>query len=166
MGIWAGWPCRAKAVGRARPHEGGPALTGDERRRFDEIARRIDRDVPASGVDEVPPTTAVVPVRLAALGLFVVGLTGVLTGLARSDTIVLVVVGIVPAAVATILIALARASGPSAAPAAPLFRRFWSWLTTCAEDGCTNHPVHLGWCREHAPGYDSRPEEYWGDDPR
>jgi hypothetical protein len=165
MGICAGRPDRNKGVRRARaahPHQGDPALTRDERRRFEEIARRIHQD-------ELPiaPTTTVIPARLAALGLFVVGATGVLIGLARSDVVVLTVIGIVPAASAMLLIALARARCPATASAAasPL-KRFWSWLTTCAEDGCGNHPVHLGWCGEHAPGHDPAPDEYWGDEYR
>jgi hypothetical protein len=105
------------------PHEGDPALTRDEQRRFDEIARRIDRDeIP------VPPTAAAVPPRLAALGLFLVAATGILTGLARGDAVVLAVVGIVPAVSATLLIALARTRGPAPAPGPP-GRRLWRWLT-------------------------------------
>jgi hypothetical protein len=176
MGKWAGWPGRIKSAGRARPaqpHADGLALTRDERRRFDEIARRIDQDAAAADVDEVPapPSAAVVPVRLAAVGLFAVGGTGILTGLARGDTVVLTVVGIVPAAVAMLLIGLARARGPAPAPRdGLLIRRFWLWLVTCAENGCDRHAVHLGWCSEHArydPG--EYRDEYWGDqrpDPR
>jgi hypothetical protein len=133
-----------------------PGLSCDERRRFDEIARRIDQDE-----FPIPLTTTVIPVRLAALGLFVVSATGVVTGLARSDAIILAVVGFVPAAVAVLLIVLVRAPGrATAAPTGPLF---WRWLTTCAEDGCRSHPTHLGWCSEHAPGYDPGPDEYWED---
>ena len=161
MGMWAGWPGRAKAVGRPeRSREDGPALTRDEERRFDEIARRIEQDV-----DEVPApaTTAVVPARLAAVGLAVVGATGLLTGFARSDLVVLAVVGIAPLAVAMLLLGLATAPRPaSARSGGPLVTRFWWWLTTCAEDGCREHPVHLGWCREHAPRSAAEPDEFWG----
>jgi hypothetical protein len=161
MGIWAGWPGRAKAVGRpVPPRADGPALTRDEQRRFEEIARRIDQDV-----DEVavPPTTAVIPARLAAVGLFVVAGTGILAGLARGDAVVLTVVGIVPAATAVLLLAMASARRSASAPSsAPPIKRFWWWLTTCAEEGCREHPVHLGWCREHAPRSDLEPDEFWG----
>ena len=126
MGMWAAWPGRARVVGKAgpaHPYEGDPALTRDEQRRFDEIARRIDRDeIP------IPPTAAAVPPRLAALGLFLVGATGVLTGLARGDVVVLVIVGIVPAVSATLLIALAWTRGPAPVPGPPA-KRLWSWLT-------------------------------------
>jgi hypothetical protein len=161
MGMWAGWPSRAKAVGRPeRPPEDRSALTRDEQRQFDEIARRIDQDVDAA---QAPVTTAVVPVRLAAVGLLVVGLTGLLTGFARSDVVVLVVVGLAPIAVALLLLGLARPPRPAPAPSGgPLVTRFWSWLTTCAEDGCREHPVHMGWCREHAPRYEPEPDEFWG----
>lgn len=162
MCTWGAWPGRFKAAGRARParpREGPPALSREEQRRFEEIARRIDQDeLP------VPPTTAVIPVRVAALGLFVVGATGVLTGLARSDAVILAVIGIAPAAAATLLMALPRARGPAvASPAGSPFTRFRVWLTTCAEKGCGRHPVLLGWCGEHAPGYDPGPDEYWED---
>jgi hypothetical protein len=161
MGMWAGWQGRAKAVGRPeRPREDSSALTRDEQRRFDEIARRIDQDV-----DEVPApvTTAVVPVRLAAVGLVVVGVTGLLTGFARSDVVVLAVVGFAPIAVAVLLLGLARPPRPAPAPSGgPLVKRFWWWLTTCAEDGCREHPVDMGWCREHAPRYAPGPDEFWG----
>jgi hypothetical protein len=40
--------------------------------------------------------------------------------------------------------------------------RLWTWLTTCAADGCSRHPAHLGWCDEHAPAYDPGPDEFWG----
>jgi hypothetical protein len=143
-----------------RPREDGPALTRDEQRRFDEIARRIDQVV-----DEVPApvTTAVVPVRLAAVGLFVVGATGLLAGFARGDVVILAIVGVAPIAVAMLLLGLAKAPRPAPAPSGRhLVKRFWSWLTTCAEDGCREHPVHLGWCREHAPRYEQEPDEFWG----
>jgi hypothetical protein len=148
----------------AHRHESGPALTSAEQRRFEEIARLIDQDA-AAKVDElpIPPTTAVIPVRLAALGLFVVGVTGVLTGLARGDAVVLAVVGIVPAASAVVLAALTWVPGRAEPPVGSPFTRFWSWLTTCAENGCGNHPVHLGWCSEHAPRHDPAPDEYWSD---
>jgi hypothetical protein len=44
-----------------------------------------------------------------------------------------------------------------------VLKRWWIWLTTCAEAGCTLRPVHLGWCDGHAPAYDPGPDEYWGD---
>jgi hypothetical protein len=153
MGVGTGWSDRS-----AHPNEGEPALTRDERRRFDEIARRIDQDAAAA-----PPTTRVVPVRLAAVGLLVVAGTGIAAGLARADAVILAVVGIIPAAAAVLLLAVPRPRrSASASLATPPVKRFWSWLTTCAEDGCQAHPVHLGWCREHAPGYDPEPDEYWG----
>jgi hypothetical protein len=129
MGIWAAWPGRAKTIGRAgppHPHEDGLALTGDEQRRFDEIARRIDQDeIP------IPPTSGAVPPRLAAVGLFVVGATGLVTGLARGDAVVMAVVGIIPAVSATLLIALARGSGAPAPSGSPI-KRLWWWLTATA----------------------------------
>lgn len=160
MGIWAGWSGRAKAVGRPEPpREDGAALTRDEQRRFDEIARRIGQD---AGEQPPPPTTAVVPVRLAAVGLLVVGATGLLAGIARSDVVIGAVVGVVPTAVAMLLLGLARAPRPASAPSnVPLVKRFWLWLTTCSEPSCGNHPVHLGWCAEHAPRYDPGPDEFW-----
>jgi hypothetical protein len=133
MGRWVGRPGRAGAVGRTGPQDGGPALTRDERRRFAELVRRIGRGAAASDPDGSPdPPT--VPVRLAAVGLLVVAATGVLTGLARSDGIVLVVVGIVPAAVALLLLAVARAYGSASRPAGSPFERCWSWLTARGDD--------------------------------
>ena len=44
-----------------------------------------------------------------------------------------------------------------------MFGRLWTWLATCAEDGCHNRPVHLGWCSEHTPADDPGPDEYWGE---
>jgi len=159
MGIWAGWPDRAKAGGRPeRPHEDGAALTRDEQRRFDEIARRIGR----AADESPPPTTAVVSVRLAAVGLFVVGVTGLVAGSVKSDAVVVAVVGIAPMAVAMLLLGMATAPRAAAAPSnVPLVKRFWLWLTRCSEPGCGNHPVHLGWCAEHAPRYDPGPDEFW-----
>src|SRR5205823_6318041 len=93
MGMWAAWTCRARA--------GEPALTRHEQRRFDEIARRLDPDPPP-----VPPATAVVPTRLAAVGLLVVAATGMLIGLASGDVVVLIAVGAVPVATAVLLLAL------------------------------------------------------------
>lgn len=131
MGIWAAWPGRAKAVGRAgppHPHEDGLALTRDEQRRFDEIARRIDQDeIP------IPPISGAVPPRLAAVGLFLVGATGFVTGLVRGDAVVMAVVGIAPAVAATLLIALAKGSG-SPAPGSGV-ERLWWWLTATAGQG-------------------------------
>jgi hypothetical protein len=130
MGIWAAWPGRAKAVGRAgppHPHEDGLALTRDEQRRFDEIARRIDQDeIP------IPPISGAVPPRLAAVGLFLVGATGFVTGLVRGDAVVMAVVGIVPAVAATLLIALAKGSGSPAAAPGSRVERLWWWLTATA----------------------------------
>ncbi len=149
----AGWPGRS-----AHPNEGEPALTPDERRRFAEIARRIERDL-----EDDPATAAVVPLRLAAVGLFVVAGTGVMAGLVRADAVVLAVVGIVPAVCAVLLLTVQRTRRSASPPSRdPLAKRFWWWLTTCAENGCREHPVHLGWCREHAPGYDPAPDEFWG----
>jgi hypothetical protein len=152
-------------------------LSREEEDRFDEIARRIDQDTATTGMNRAPilPIPAVIPVRLAALALLVVGVTGVLTGLARSDAVVLAVVGILPAVVAMLLGILAGTSGPASPPPVspadgrpkqgwPLLVRFWLWLTTCVENGCGNQPVHLGWCSEHAPGFDPGPDEYWGDE--
>ncbi|GAA5118097.1 DUF3040 domain-containing protein [Pseudonocardia adelaidensis] len=159
MGRRFGWP------GRARSDEGGRALSRDERRRFDEIARRLDHDEAAPDLQEppVPPATAVVPARLTALGLSVVGATGTLTGIARGDVVVLAVVGIAPIAVALLLMAIARGRRSARLPSDdPPIARFWLWLTTCAETGCRNHPVHLGWCSEHAPGHDQGPDEFGG----
>jgi hypothetical protein len=153
MNTGAGWPGRS-----AHPNEGEPALTPDERRRFAEIARRIERDV-----EDEPATAAVVPPRLAAVGLFVVAGTGAVAGLARADVVVLAVVGIVPAVAAVLLLTLPGARRSAAPPSrGPLAKRFWWWLTTCAESGCREHPVHLGWCREHAPRSDPAPDEFWG----
>jgi anti-sigma factor RsiW len=131
MGIWAALPGRAKSVGRAgppHPHEEGLALTRDEQRRFDEIARRIDQDEMP-----IPPISGAVPPRLAAVGFFLVGATGIVTGLVRGDAVVLAAVGIVPAVSATLLIALVRGRGPApaVAPGSPV-ERLWSWLTATA----------------------------------
>jgi hypothetical protein len=121
-------------VERSRPQDGGPALTRDERRRFAEIARRLGRYAAATDPDGsvVPPS---LPVRLAAVGLLVVAGTGALTGLARSDGVVLAVVGVVPAAVALLLLAVARAYRPASPPGASLIERCWSWLTARADEG-------------------------------
>jgi hypothetical protein len=113
-----------------------------------------------------PVASAVVPVRLAAFGLLAVGATGALTGLARGDLVVLVLVGIIPSVTAVALLALVGASRPAAASgegAASRVLGFWLWLTTCAQPGCHNHPVHLGWCDEHGPSFTPGPEEYWED---
>jgi hypothetical protein len=113
-----------------------------------------------------PVASAVIPVRLAAFGLLMVGATGVLTGLARGDLVVLVLVGIVPSAMAVALLAMVGASRPAAGTregTASRVLRFWLWLTTCAQPGCHNHPVHLGWCGEHGPAFTPGPEEYWED---
>jgi hypothetical protein len=140
-------------------------LSREERCRFDEIVRRIELEPAAMDVCPAPKeeTTAVVPVRLAAFGLFVVGLTGLLTGLAKDELVVLVLVGIVPGVVAIALLAAVgtrrTTAAPPAEPALSMLRRCWLWLTTCAASGCGKPPVHLGWCGEHAPG----PGEYWGD---
>jgi uncharacterized protein (TIGR04222 family) len=140
-------------------------LSREERCRFDEIVRRIEQEPAAMDVCPVPKeeTTAVVPVRLAAFGLFAVGLTGLLTGLAKDELVVLVLVGVVPVVAAVVLLAAVGTRHAGAAtpaePAVSMVRRCWLWLTTCAEKGCGKPPVHLGWCGEHAPG----PEEYWGD---
>jgi uncharacterized protein (TIGR04222 family) len=140
-------------------------LSREERCQFDEIVRRIEQEPAVMDVCPGPEeeTAAVVPVRLAAFGLFAVGLTGLLTGLAKHELVVLVLVGVVPVVVAAVLLAAVgtrrTAAAPLAEPAVSMLRRCWLWLTTCAESGCGNPPVHLGWCDEHAPG----PGEYWGD---
>jgi hypothetical protein len=151
-------------------------LTREEQRRFDEIARRIDQDTTLTSTAPVPETAAAIPVRLTMFGLFVIGATGVLTCLATDDLVVIVlaVCGVVTTVIAAVLFAFAGTSGPALAPPTrpadrrleqgmSLLERFWLWLTTCAENGCSYHPVHLGWCSEHAPAYDPGPDEYWGD---
>jgi hypothetical protein len=151
-------------------------LTHEEQRRFDDITRRIDHLAAGTETPTAapPPLTAAIPVRLTAAGLSVVGATGVLIGLAGSDTIVLTAVGIIPSVVAVILFASAGSSGPRAAgtirPDAgehergtSLLAKSWLWLTTCAEGGCSNRPVYLGWCSEHGPADDPGRDEYWGD---
>jgi hypothetical protein len=44
---------------------------------------------------------------------------------------------------------------------ARMARRLWTWLTTCAEEGCSNRPDRLGWCSQHGVAYDPAPDEYW-----
>jgi hypothetical protein len=113
-----------------------------------------------------PAASAVVPVRLAAFGLLVVGATGVLTGLAKGDLVVLALVGIVPGVLAVVLHTVVGTSRPATASretSTSWVLRFWLWLTTCAQPGCHNHPVHLGWCDEHGPSFAPGPEEYWED---
>jgi hypothetical protein len=73
-----------------------------------------------------------------------------------------------------VLLASAGSSGPGAAGSVrpnsgklervtSLLEQSWLWLTTCAEGGCSNRPVYLGWCSEHGPSYDpARDDEYWG----
>jgi uncharacterized protein (TIGR04222 family) len=140
-------------------------LSREEQCRFDEIVRRIEQEPAAMDVCPAPneEAAAVVPVRLAAFGLFAVGLTGLLTGLAKHELVVLVLVGVVPVVVAVVLLAAVgtrhTAAAPPAEPAVSMLRRCWLWLTTCAESGCGEPPVHLGWCSEHAP----EPDEHWGD---
>ncbi|MHA6621548.1 hypothetical protein [Pseudonocardia sp. DLS-67] len=112
-------------VGR---QDGRRALSRDERRRFAEIARRIGWGAAPPDQDE-SPGVALVPVRLAAVGLLVVAATGVLTGLARGDGVVLVVVGAVPAAVALSLLVVARTLGSASPPSGSRFERCWAWLT-------------------------------------
>lgn len=41
-------------------------------------------------------------------------------------------------------------------------RQLWVWLSRCDAPGCDERPVHLGWCAQHAPADDPRPDEYWG----
>lgn len=127
-------------------------LGREEQREFDEIARRIDQDTAGTGMHPppVPAITADLPVRQVALGLFVVGVTGVLTGLAWSDLVVLTLVGMAPIALAMALFALAGTA---------LLERF----LLCAEDGCERRAMNMGWCSEHASVYDPGPDEYWGD---
>jgi hypothetical protein len=174
--------CRDKRRNR-RParHKGSLVLTREEQRRFNEIARRIDQDTAVTSTAPVPETVAAIPVRLTMLALFVIGVTGVLTGLATDDLIVgvLAMAGVVTTVIAAVLFAFAGTSGPALAPPTrpadgrlepgmSLLTRLWRWLTTCDENGCSNRPVHLGWCSEHAPAYDPGPDEYWGeywDDP-
>ena len=73
-------------------------LSDDERRRFEEIVRGIEGDgAEGPGVVRCPapgPTRAAA--LLSAVGLLVVGATGVVTGIAVSDPVVLVLVGILP----------------------------------------------------------------------
>jgi hypothetical protein len=151
-------------------------LTREEQRRFDEIARRFDQDTAATSTAPAPETAAATPVRLTMFGLFVTGATGVLTGLATDDLIVIVlaVCAVVMTVIAAVLFAFAGTSGPALdlptrsadarlEPGRSLLTWLWRWLTTCAENGCSDRPVHLGWCSEHAPTYDPGPDEYWGD---
>jgi hypothetical protein len=159
----------------ARP-KGGLVLTREERRRFNEIARRIDQETAVTGTAPVPETAAPIPVRLTMFGLIVIGVTAVLTGLATDDLIVIVlaVVGVVTTFIAAVLFAFTGTPGPAPAaatrpadgrlePRMSLLTRLWHRLTTCEENGCGNRPLHLGWCSEHAPAYDPKPDEYWGD---
>jgi hypothetical protein len=170
-------PCRRLGQRGRRParHRDGAALTREERRRFDEIASRIEHE--AVTVDPplaaTPVTTQISPVRLAAVGLFVIGAAGVLTGLIGSDLVILTVHGVVPMAGAAILVAFAgeseTADGAPVGPAtgrreqSSLLTRFHSWLTTCATNGCGNRAILMGWCNDHAPAYDPGPDEYWGE---
>jgi hypothetical protein len=151
-------------------------LSHEEQRRFDEIAHRIDQETAATDphTAPIPTTSPAVAVRLTALGLLVVGVAGVLTGFASSDLVALTVVGVVLIANAIILVAFAGTPGTAHTPPVraaagrldrdPLMlKQLWVWLTTCATDGCSNRPVRLGWCSDHAPGYTRRRDEYWGD---
>jgi hypothetical protein len=163
---------------RRRParHDGGPALTREERRRFDEIARQIDQEAAVTGTGPAPQTATAIPVRLTMLGLVVIGAAGALTGLATNDLVVIVLamVGVAATVVATAMFAFAGTSGIALGPPArsadrrpgpdmSLITGLWLRLTTCEENGCSNRPVHLGWCSEHAPAYEPGPDEYWGE---
>jgi hypothetical protein len=171
--------CHRKQRSR-RParHEGSLVLTREEQRRFDELVRQIDQET-ATG--PAPETAAATPVRRTKLAVFLIGMTGVLTGLATDDLLVIVMamVGVATTVIAAILFAFAGTPGPAPAPPTrsadgkleqdmSLLMRLWLWLTTCEENGCSKRPVHQGWCSEHAPDHTPRPDEYWGeywDDP-
>ncbi|MGH3584766.1 MAG: hypothetical protein ACRDQ0_00420, partial [Pseudonocardia sp.] len=68
-------------------------LDRDERQRFEEIVRDLDVDPPPpSGAADRP----LVGPSLMVLALLVVGATGVVTGLAVADPVIVAVVGVVP----------------------------------------------------------------------
>jgi len=161
---------------RRRParHEGGDrAPTPDERRRFDELVRQIDQE---SATGAAHRAAGAIPARRVKLAVSLIGLTGVLAGLATDDALVVVIAMAGVAATVVAAIVFAFADTPGRAPAPPtrtadgrlgpcmaLLERFWLRLTTCAEDGCRERPAHLGWCSEHAPDHAPRPDEYWGE---
>jgi hypothetical protein len=131
---------------RNRPparRKGDLVPTREEHRRSNEIARRIDQDAPDTSTAPTPESAPAAPARLTILGVFVTGATGIATGLATDDLIViaLAVAGAVATTIAAVLFAFASTCG-------------------CDEDGCGNHHVQLGWCSEHALAYDSGPDEY------
>lgn len=160
LAVPAGLPGAPRLRSTSRDPEGRFRACPDERRTVNEITRRIEHDVPHAG-DHIAAlgTTAPAPALLLTLGVLVVGTTA--SGLA-AELVVLLLVGGLPIACA--VAAAARVAPMHAAEGwSGLAPRLWTWLTTCAANGCTRHPAHLGWCDEHVPLDDRGPDEYWGD---
>jgi hypothetical protein len=99
------------------PQNDDLVLNRAERLEFDEIARRIEKDMPVAGahVAGVIGPASPVPPLLSALALLVVGVTDVVIGLAFADLVILWLVGVVPivvaVAVAAFVIISARTAG-------------------------------------------------------
>ena len=153
---------------RAAPHDDDRVVTVEQQHELDQIALRIDQQYIATEpqLASPPPSTGIIPVRLTALGLLTIGVTGIVAGLARSDLVLVTVVGIGPTLVATILLTVAGRTGQPPGPDGDKPERdiarhtqLWLWLTTCAHSGCGNQPTYLGWCSEHAPPADHGPDE-------